>query len=766
MDASSSRQPTGGDRRPPHRTPGTATKSAARKKALPPPDARDAANPPPPAVRPLSGVARKSGVSGAILRDAMRPPAEPPRVNRPLQRPIAGVRRVSKTAQQVRAPPQRPANDPRARAQPEQGVRKVVRKVASAMPTSQRRPQSSFNFIAPLVRTRDLPAAKSVPLKPVFHLLSQRAVALRPKVADDDTGDAPKVRNTPRASAAAMSVQRRAGISPRKAVAAAAQASPLRRRAGAPPRLQPGQAAQTSDVSSTSEDSDDGDIPPRIRLPQRQPSAVPASLRQTATKAARKQPIAADSSVRSLGKAARKLRISSDDEAAENSNDPDDDLDIDELLDAFDAITSSALRLQEKKRLPFLLRNLRAGFERCCAQRGVRMHPEEKPKAAVEVVYRYYPDGYEEDEDSSDEEQEFQAQTGFMSEWYCPLCQLYTPFQTKDMLAFHLRRDHRDVKVSWTEVGVQDARSFRIVLILPDYDELDESTSDEDEEEHQEEQEIIKPEPEEHEVDAEGSRQTSERLSSPPDVSRTRDPLFLPGSDDEESIPDTNSPSLTGVESKVELKTFDRMSVVPEVRYNHSVVPEEPRDHEESLGSQIPRVSTYTSYRGSLPNRYPSPPPPADPLGPAAQYPYLPATNSDGQEAYSCRIGGPRIYDLLNDMPLDKFGIMSWAIVDREEELFEMDDVSDEDKVMLALWNRWIMLHKTDFIFGDYLQGVKSFLDEYWRDIHKAAGWRALRAFLLMLNVNRYLTLANVIDALKHYESMTGMDLWYKEGAE
>lgn len=40
---------------------------------------------------------------------------------------------------------------------------------------------------------------------------------------------------------------------------------------------------------------------------------------------------------------------------------------------------------------------------------------------------------------------------------------------------------------------------------------------------------------------------------------------------------------------------------------------------------------------------------------------------------------------------------MSWAIVDREEELFEMDDVSDEDKVMLALWNRWIMLHKYVF---------------------------------------------------------------------
>lgn len=74
--------------------------------------------------------------------------------------------------------------------------------------------------------------------------------------------------------------------------------------------------------------------------------------------------------------------------------------------------------------------------------------------------------------------------------------------------------------------------------------------------------------------------------------------------------------------------------------------------------------------------------------------PFLPQTNADGQEVYSCRIGGPRIYDLLNELSLDEFGLMSWAIVDREEELFEMDDVRDEDKVMLALWNRWIMLHK------------------------------------------------------------------------
>ena len=96
------------------------------------------------------------------------------------------------------------------------------------------------------------------------------------------------------------------------------------------------------------------------------------------------------------------------------------------------------------------------------------------------------------------------------------------------------------------------------------------------------------------------------------------------------------------------------------------------------------------SYRGTLDKRYPSPPPPTDPLGPAAQYPFLP---EDGEQ-YSCRIGGPRIFDLLNTLPLDEFGVMSWAIVDREEELFEMEDLRDEDKVMMALWNRWIMIKR------------------------------------------------------------------------
>ena len=100
------------------------------------------------------------------------------------------------------------------------------------------------------------------------------------------------------------------------------------------------------------------------------------------------------------------------------------------------------------------------------------------------------------------------------------------------------------------------------------------------------------------------------------------------------------------------------------------------------------------SYRGSLPARYPSPPPPTDPLGPAAQYPYLYVLEKDGVTPYSCRPHGPKVYDLLSTLPLKPFGIMSWEVIDREEELFELEEVNDEDKSMLAIWNRWIKLNR------------------------------------------------------------------------
>ena len=82
------------------------------------------------------------------------------------------------------------------------------------------------------------------------------------------------------------------------------------------------------------------------------------------------------------------------------------------------------------------------------------------------------------------------------------------------------------------------------------------------------------------------------------------------------------------------------------------------------------------------------PPPKDNMLGPAAYHPYL------RPGAISCRPGGPYLYDLLDELPMKDFGVLAWSIIDREEEIFELEDVPDEDKVMLALWNRWIALHR------------------------------------------------------------------------
>jgi hypothetical protein len=113
----------------------------------------------------------------------------------------------------------------------------------------------------------------------------------------------------------------------------------------------------------------------------------------------------------------------------------------------------------------------------------------------------------------------------------------------------------------------------------------------------------------------------------------------------------------------------------------------------QTLSSARSRSVTLASSRPQT--REPSTQPPLeDPLGPSAQEPYLPENYESSQVYFSCRPGGPRIYDLLNTLPLAPFGVLSWFIIDREEELFELDDVLDEDKVMQALWGRWIMLNQ------------------------------------------------------------------------
>lgn len=114
----------------------------------------------------------------------------------------------------------------------------------------------------------------------------------------------------------------------------------------------------------------------------------------------------------------------------------------------------------------------------------------------------------------------------------------------------------------------------------------------------------------------------------------------------------------------------------------------------------------------------------------------------------------------MDTLPLEPFGVLDWAVLDREDEIFESDDVKDEYKVMHALWARWVVLNRNKFV-ANYHKGTIAFVDSYWKVIHRAAGWDALRYWLLMLLANRFLSGHEVAEILQHYESLTGMATWY-----
>ncbi|KAJ6586846.1 hypothetical protein DFH09DRAFT_910395 [Mycena vulgaris] len=132
--------------------------------------------------------------------------------------------------------------------------------------------------------------------------------------------------------------------------------------------------------------------------------------------------------------------------------------------------------------------------------------------------------------------------------------------------------------------------------------------------------------------------------------------------------------------------------------------------------------------------------PPPNPFGPTSRFPFLPAKSEYGGPdlTYSVRFGGPKIYDLLGTLPMEPYGILAWAILDREEEILESDDIPDEHKVMHALWARWVTL-KRNLLVAHFYNGIKQFVDDYWKMIRLAAGWEALRYWLLvslLLEVN------------------------------
>lgn len=174
-------------------------------------------------------------------------------------------------------------------------------------------------------------------------------------------------------------------------------------------------------------------------------------------KAARKIEPSSDSSnlARKTGKplkAARKpeiepIYVSS---SSEESDPPESDEDHSDLIAAFGLLTIPT-RLRIHKCLPFLLRNLRAGFRAHCVAAGISTYPRDKPKTPVRIVYRYHLQD-EHSSESSDSDDDWEEEVGESYEWECPICDLHGVMSTRSMVVYHLQRDHTNAESLWEDL--------------------------------------------------------------------------------------------------------------------------------------------------------------------------------------------------------------------------------------------------------------------------------------------------------------------------
>ncbi|KAL5525375.1 hypothetical protein ACEPAF_9245 [Sanghuangporus sanghuang] len=384
-----------------------------------------------------------------------------------------------------------------------------------------------------------------------------------------------------------------------------------------------------------------------------------------------------------------------------------------ELTDALDALTIREAMLLARGQLPFLRRNLRKSMDALGPSKW-RGHDSDAIRSIevthVNVVYviaEYeYPGG------------------SFYGRWFCPLCAINLCFNTRGALDTHLYRHHTQCAYEWSDSG---DNSLLLKITLPDVPESESEAEDE----RKKESILIDSPSEEDDLSSDDQRVLRPHRSPP-----SQDKPFLRGPSvvraqtifsSSPSKAQPSSPILSPIRPFIVAKTT--ILVKPRI-----LRPPRPMDSEN-------------------PDRFPTPPPFEDLEGPEAVHPYIP------EDTYSDRPGGPKLYDILNELSLEPFGLMTGHVIEREEDVFELDDTRDEDKVILALWSRWIFLNRPKFI-EDYEAGIRVFLDEYWRTIHRAAGFAALRTWLLVLVQNRYLTGTQFCDTLKYYKHLIGMDHW------
>ncbi|KAG1868455.1 hypothetical protein F4604DRAFT_1775623 [Suillus subluteus] len=395
----------------------------------------------------------------------------------------------------------------------------------------------------------------------------------------------------------------------------------------------------------------------------------------------------------------------------------------DTLIEALENISLTTIRLAKLHRLPFKLRNLRKGFLIRCKSLGIDPSRSIPPSKPVTVIYNCVA------QIAEDRYPERQVTRTTMTHWKCPLCELHGVFPTQQILSAHLRWDHVEVRFWWDMddytlwVQLPLTRHVALPVALPASRHVP-----------------LIPYP--RAMTTSSTRTVSTEITE-----------FSSNFHNDEYTPATTQPPSrnTSVASQP-FPDANKLDIKPTPIFRTGSLALSTTRSSSVTSRTLSRASsTHASGR-------PTPPPRSDPLGPAAQYPYL--LESDG--VYSCRVGGPRLYDLLNTLPLDKFGVLAWVILEREEEIFEPDNVRDEDKVMQALWFRWIFLNRNKFV-ANFFEGTKTFIDDNWQMIARAAGAAALRTWLLVLSINNFLMTSGAVELLRHYRKLTGKKHWYDD---
>lgn len=114
------------------------------------------------------------------------------------------------------------------------------------------------------------------------------------------------------------------------------------------------------------------------------------------------------------------------------------------LVSALEVITLASLRMQKTGQLPFLLRNLRRGFQHRCSLVDAKSTGRHDESAELLFTFRLIKRGSSSENEFSDE------YSTRMNSWNCPLCDLHGQFKNIFMLKKHLEWDHFEVRTDWS----------------------------------------------------------------------------------------------------------------------------------------------------------------------------------------------------------------------------------------------------------------------------------------------------------------------------